>query len=146
MARSPNLSAEDVTVILEILDGWSGKLSWNHLIDRVERKLLFRYTRQSLYGHERIAKSFQLTKRRIQGQAGRPPVENPVLQKALEKCARLEAEVARLSSENERLISKFIRWAYNAHLRGMTEAQLEQPLPPMGGRRGAHARRQISGK
>lgn len=140
MTRSPNLSEERVDAILEILDGWTGKLTWLKLIEQVERRLSCRYTRQALDGHERIAEGFRLTKRRIQGQTGRPPVDDPVLQKALERIAGLEARLERLSGENDQLISKFVRWAYNAHLKGMTERQLDHPLPEMGGRRGRNAR------
>lgn len=139
MTRSPKLSEERVEAVLEILDGWTGKLTWLKLVDRIEHKLSCRYTRQALDGHERIAQGFRLTKRRIQGETGRPPVEDPALQKALERIAGLEARLERLSSENDQLVSKFIRWAYNAHLRGVTKEQLEQPLPPMGGRRGRNA-------
>ena len=140
MTRSPNLSEDRIEAILEILDGWTGKLTWLKLIEQAERKLSCRYTRQALDGHERIAAGFRLAKQRIQGQTGRPPVEDPALQTALERIAGLEARVERLSGENDQLVSKFIRWAYNAHLKGMTEGQLDRPLPQMGGRRGANAR------
>ena len=144
MSRSPNLTVESTTVILELLDGWTGKLSWELLIDRVERKLLVRYTRQAFGAHERIVRAFQLVKRRLRGQAGRPPVADPALQKALETTARMHAEIERLKLENERLTSTFIRWAYNARLKGIGETYLERPLPDMGGRRGTNARANAS--
>lgn len=144
MVRSRNLSAADVTVVLELLDGWSGRLSWELLIEQVERRLLFRYTRQALHGHEQIASAFKVTKLRIRGLIGRAPVEDPALQKSLEVNARLQAQVLRLETENELLIQKFVRWAYNAHLRGVGEQDLERPLPSMGGRRGRSARQRSS--
>jgi hypothetical protein len=140
MTRSPKLSDERIEAILEILDRWSGKLTWEKLIDVIEQKLMCRYTRQALDGHERVALSFRLAKKRIRGETGRPPVEDPALQKAYERIAGLEAKLDRVLGENEQLISKFIRWAYNAHLKGMTERQLDQPLPQRGGRRGTNAR------
>lgn len=140
MTRSPKLSDERVEAVVEILDRWSGKLTWEKLIDVIEHKLMCRYTRQALDGHERVALSFRLAKKRIRGETGRPPVEDPALQKAFERIAGLEAKLDRVLGENEQLISKFIRWAYNAHLKGMTERQLDQPLPQMGGRRGTNAR------
>lgn len=144
MARSRNLSPSDMTVILELLDGWSGRLSWELLIEQIERRLLFRYTRQALHGHEQIASAFKVTKRRIRGVTGRAPVADPALQKSLEVNARLQAQVLRLETENERLIQKFVRWAYNAHLHGVGEHELERPLPSMGGRRGRSARQRSS--
>lgn len=42
---------------------------------------------------------------------------------------RLEAENKRLVIENERLLEQFVTWAYNAHLKGLTKAYLDKPLP-----------------
>ena len=53
------------------------------------------------------------------------------VQKALERISRLEAENQRLLAENERLNEKFVRWAFNAYVRGMGETDLDRPLPQM---------------
>ena len=38
-------------------------------------------------------------------------------------------EKARLLAENARYREKFVRWQYNAYKRGVTEHDLEEPLP-----------------
>ena len=48
----------------------------------------------------------------------------------LEQSLRREmAENARLLAENEGYREKFVRWQYNAYKRGLTERDLEEPLP-----------------
>ena len=56
-------------------------------------------------------------------------VFSPELQKALERIAHLEAENTRLASENERLLEQYVRWAYNAHTRGLDKEFVTRPLP-----------------
>lgn len=130
MSRSRNISDADVKQIVEILDGWTTKLTWDSLLDKVEGALLCRYTRQTLHGHTEIADAFALAKSRLRGDpiAKRSSLD-PELQASLDYIDRLKAENARLTLQNERLIEKFVRWAYNAHLRGMNERELEEELP-----------------
>jgi len=44
-SRSENLTDELIERIVEILDGWSEKLTWNKLIDEIEFRTKNRYTR-----------------------------------------------------------------------------------------------------
>ena len=129
--RSPNLSDNDIEVIVELLDGWRGRLTWGLLIDAVERELQARYTRQTLHKHERISRAFQLKKeseRESPAREGRGmSVEVQVL---LDENARLKAENRRLADENEGLLEQFAVWASNAWMqKGMDEAALNRPLP-----------------
>ena len=130
MSRSKNLSDADIAKIVEILDGWSSKLSWEALLDKVEGELHLRYTRQTLYAHAEIADAFALSKTRLRGDpaAARSSLD-PELQASLEYIDRLKTENARLALQNDRLTEKFVRWAYNAHLRGMSEGELNEDLP-----------------
>lgn len=130
--RSKNLEDTAIKQIVEILDGWSGKLTWELLIDDVELRMHNRYTRQTLHKHERIKSAFELRKAALAGGDGDIRiVRSPELQKALERIARLEAENKRLESENQQLLEQFARWAYNAHVRGLDKNFLNQPLPPV---------------
>jgi hypothetical protein len=126
--RSRNLRDEDVQAIVSMLDGWSGPLTWNLLIDAVYMRLHCKYTRQTLHKHQRVKIAFEVRKNNLQ--AGEPPVRGSAqLQKALERIARLEAENERLITENDRLLEQFARWAFNAYVRGIGEAELNRPLP-----------------
>jgi hypothetical protein len=131
MTRAKNLSADDLETIVGILDGWTGKLTWDLLIQAIARRNRATYTRQALNNHERIKNAFALRKSALAGKpsSGNKKAGLPELQAALERIARLEGENQRLQMENNRFMEKFATWAYNAHLRGLDEAFLSQPLP-----------------
>lgn len=130
--RAKNLNDADIKQIVETLDGWSEKLTWELLIDAIELRMHNRYTRQTLHKHERIRNAFELRKNGLaDGDGVIRQVRSPELQKALERIARLEVENKRLESENEQLLAQFVRWAYNAHTRGLDNSFLNQPLPPV---------------
>mgnify|MGYP000878855953 FL=1 len=128
--RSKNLGDAEIKQIVEILDGWSDKLSWELLIDAIELRMFNRYTRQALYKHERVRHAFELRKNELAG-GGKDVkrVTSPQIQLALERIARLDAENGRLESENNRLLEQFARWAYNAHTRGLDHEFLNRALP-----------------
>lgn len=130
--RSKNLGDAEIKQIVEILDGWSGKLSWELLIDAIELRMFNRYTRQALYKHERIRHAFDIRKKDLSGNDGDVrKVESSQLQIALDRIARLEAENRRLDSENNQLLEQFARWVYNAHIRGLDHEFLNRALPPV---------------
>ncbi len=125
--RSKNISDRDIADIVSVLDGWNGKLSWDLLVDAIERRKHVRYTRQTLHKHERIRHAFGLVK--MAPREGPIQREFPELQLALQQNARLIAENARLVAENQRLLEQFATWTYNAYTRGMDEEFLNQSLP-----------------
>lgn len=131
VGRAKNLRDDDVANIVEILDGWSGKLTWDLLIDAIERRFFARYTRQALHKHTRIKDAFTLRKELLANNGERPrkTVSSPDLQLALDRIDRLTGENERLKAENTRLLEQFVRWAYNAHTRNLDETFLSRPLP-----------------
>lgn len=128
--RSRNLSAEDVELIVGLLDGWSGDLTWKGLIESVERRLYFRYTRQALHAHQRIRDAFGLCKERLARRARKRGEKHvsPEMRLLMERLARRDAEVERLKGENQRLMEQFVVWLYNAQIRGIGQAELGRPL------------------
>ena len=129
MSRSRNLTPDAIEQIVSILDGWSGKLTWDLLILSVARRLRGTYTRQTLHKHERIRRAFILRKQTLSTTVGVKKASSPELQVANERIARLEAENQRLRMENDRLLEQFVRLAYNAYIRGLDEQFLSRPLP-----------------
>ena len=130
--RSPNLSDADIEAIVELFDGWRGRVTWPLLIDAVERKLHARYTRQTLHKHERIHRAFQLRKK---SERDNPTPErrstSVEMQVLLDENARLKAKNERLVDENEGLLEQFVVWANNAWIQnGMDDTALNRPLPP----------------
>jgi hypothetical protein len=131
--RARNLDDAAIGMVVGILDGWTGPLSWEALIDQIEMRLHARYTRQALHKHERIRQAVALRREALSG-APRPKriVKGSLeRQKDQERIARLTAENERLKTENNRLLEQFVRWLYNAHTRGLDEAFLNRPLPPI---------------
>ncbi|MDP9010777.1 MAG: hypothetical protein M3N91_19080 [Pseudomonadota bacterium] len=130
VSRERNLDSGAISRIVTILDGWSGKLTWDLLIDAIRRHLRADYTRQALHKHERIKQAFAHRKKALSSEPASEEVSgSPELRAALERIGRLEGENGRLEAENQRLLEQFACWAYNAHTRGLDHAFLSRPLP-----------------
>lgn len=129
--REKNIDEEAIEAIVGVLDGWSGKLTWEMFIDAIEKRTRRRYTRQALHRYERIHLAFVTRKRAVGGD----PAENadvnmaPELKMALEQVERLTGENQRLKAEQHRLLEQFARWAYNANSRNLTKEFLDTPMP-----------------
>jgi|SRR5690554_1395743 len=127
MARR-HLTSHDIQVLVDIIDAWEGRLTWNLLCDRAGEVFGFRPTRQTLNSHLPVKSAFDAKKNYIR--TGLTPSRRPSsLSYAEQKIRKLESEVERHRYENERLIEQFIRWQYNAQKRGITRAMLDEHLP-----------------
>lgn len=123
-----HLTDRDVERIVELLDGWQEKLTWDTLCDACEPVIGTRPTRQTLTKFQRVKSAYKATKERIKHQddALRVP---PTLKMAAERIERLTRENERLERENRELLEQFVVWQYNAHVKGLTDRDLNQPLP-----------------
>lgn len=130
ISRGKNITPEIKTQIFEILEGWKGKLTWELLIEAIAKRTLQDYTRQTLYGHEEIRSAFVAKKERVPlATEGRKKLYKAEEAFESERNLKLKEENARLQAHLDFLIEKFNRWTYNAYIRGVTEQQLEQPIP-----------------
>lgn len=130
--RSRNLSDTDLLTVVEILDGWTGKLTWEALIEASAKRLKSRYTRQTLYQHERIRLAFGVAKLRLReatDDLDLASMSRIELEAFSARYSKLVNERDRLQKENESFLEQFVVWAYNAHTRGLDEAFLNRPLP-----------------
>ncbi|MHB1642690.1 MAG: hypothetical protein ACYCS8_08515 [Acidithiobacillus sp.] len=130
--RAKNLDDEAIELIVGMLDGWSGKLTWDLLAEAIAKRTRVRYTRQALDKHARIKVAFQLRKERLTGvpRAVRKCKLSEAETEALaQRYERLLAENERLVRENNHLLEQFQTWLYNAHLKGLTREYLNTPLP-----------------
>lgn len=127
---SSHLSDGDIAVVVGMLDGWVGDLQWSKLVNAIQIRLGTRYSRQALDRHWQIKSAFQTAKNRLGSrQAARASTGTVEVIALNQRIARLEAEVDRLERENNAYVEQFHVWAYNAHCRGLTQAQLDRPLP-----------------
>jgi hypothetical protein len=132
--RAKNLDDQAVETVVRILDGWTGKLSWELFSEAIYKRTAQRYTRQALHNHARIVDAFQLRKRLLAEAADGKPRQrkkNPAMEldATLQQLDLLKGENERLQDENNRLLTQFVRWAYNAYTRGLDKRFLDQPLP-----------------
>lgn len=126
------LSSDDIDQIISLLTSWRGKLTWDLLVDKIAAVLGRPYTRQALDAHAGIKRAFDLAKKRARDskRAGSvSPDIDPELATALQRVDALRAEVALLNQERHGLLETFAIWLYNARNRGLTERDLNQPLP-----------------
>jgi hypothetical protein len=129
--RAEDLNEERIEVILETLDAWQGKLTWNLLIEDVEKKIGQRYSRFTLGEYPGIANAFDIRKRAVREKAGSRPLSarDERVQDALERARVQKARADRLQAENQRLLEQFVVWATNAERKGVTMSILNAPLP-----------------
>jgi hypothetical protein len=126
----PHLRSQDIERIVGILEGWRETLTWDLLVEKLTQRGMPSYTRQALDRHPQIKSAFAAAKSRLRQSPPAVKRDLPVeLEKAVERNHRLDAENQRLRLENNRFIEQFIRWRYNAHLKGCTEDYLNRPLP-----------------
>jgi len=129
--RAPDLTQETLQSVLDILDGWKGKLTWNLLLDEIEKASGIKYSRFTFAEYPQIANAFSLKKRTLRG-TWKPGASEPRDEKvraALAQVDRYKAKVARLEQENKLLLEQFVTWAYNAERKNVTIAALNQPIP-----------------
>ncbi|SNR39745.1 hypothetical protein [Puniceibacterium sediminis] len=124
-----HLTDQKIGIIVQIIDGWTGKLTWNLLIAKVE-PVCGLYSRQGLEKHSRIKSAFNSRKSHVRNERGSSIAHlSDVEAKLLERLERVEAENRRLTKENNDLLGQFVRWQYNASAKGLAENNLNAALP-----------------
>ena len=129
-SRAPVISDDVTEVVLEILKAWSGKLTWNLLIAAIKKGIGFIYTRQALSKHETIVKEFNLRKRTLKSEAGRPVSEDSRFEDLQRQIDRLKAEKEQLDVECNNYRAMYFVWVHNAVKHKVSEQMLNEPLPP----------------
>lgn len=130
-SRAPDLTQEVLAQVLDTLDGWKGKLSWELLLDEVEKLTGHRYSRFTFADYPQIADAFRGRKEALRGTLPRTASEpkDERLRAAMQRMDRLEAKNSRLEAENSALTEQFVVWAINAERKGVTMDMLNAPLP-----------------
>jgi hypothetical protein len=129
--RAPDLTAERIQVVLDTLDCWKGKLTWELLIQAVEKVTGCTYSRFTFAEYPQIANAFSLKKDALRGTWKGEPSEprDERVRAALAQVDRYQAKVQRLEKENQLLLEQFVTWALNAERKGVTVMMLNAPLP-----------------
>lgn len=129
--RAPDLTKERIDQVVEILDTWKGKLTWDLLLSALHAATGVRYSRFTFAEYPAIANAFSLKKEALRGtvtpERGEPRDER--VRAALEQADRYKAKAERLQQENDLLLEQFVTWATNAERKGVTLHMLNAPLP-----------------
>ncbi|MGI1678711.1 MAG: hypothetical protein K6L75_08275 [Cellvibrionaceae bacterium] len=121
------LTDSDIEKAVELLDGWSGKLTWDIYLSVLEADLGHRYTKAAMLRHDRIKSSWDAAKSRVRSiEGGHGSVG---LRQANKRIHELNGRLERLTNENHQLLEQFVRWSHNAVLMGMKPEELDRPLP-----------------
>lgn len=126
-----NLTDEDVEAVCKIIDGWPAgeKLTWDALVEGIEKQLYRSWSRQALDRHTRIKQAYTLKKKYIKKRPAKSDEHlPPAVRKANEVIRRLESENERLTLENKMFLEQFIRWSHNAEAKGISVDILNTPL------------------
>lgn len=129
-SRAPDLTQERLQLVLDTLDGWTGKLTWDLLLEAVKKATGIAYSRFTLAEYPQIANAFSLKKDTLRGTwkaAGGEPRDERV-RAALGQVERYKSKVLRLEQENHLLLEQFVTWAHNAERKGVTVMMLNVPL------------------
>jgi hypothetical protein len=129
--RAPDLTEERIQVVLDTLDSWKGKLSWDLLIGAVGTATGITYSRFTFAEYPKIANAFSFKKDALRGtwKSARGEPRDERVRAALEQVDRYKAKVERLEQENNLLLEQFVTWATNAERKGVTMMMLNAPLP-----------------
>jgi len=123
-----HLSDRDIDKVVGVLDGWRDELTWELLCSACHSVIGTTPVRQTLYRIERIRHAYLAAKERVRHSAGNLPIPAS-LRIAAERIARLESENQRLKREQAALLHQFVVWQYNAHVKGLTNVDLNRALP-----------------
>ena len=130
MAGNKHIKPNEVQAIVTVIRGWSKeKFSWAEVCDACTPFLGYKPSRQGLFAHQAIADAFDARKKRRRIAPNDTTPKPSSLAVAAKRIAQINAEKAELTLQNDRFRELFQVWQYNAYKRGMTEAELNDPLP-----------------
>ena len=127
-----HLTDDDIEVLVRVI-GTLAVASWDAVVRLTRQRLGHAYSRQALSKHPRITTALAARKEQLKherpGRLPRPKTDTEAA--LLERIDSLEAEVGRLKTDNEAMMTQFAIWAYNTHVLGIPDHRLDTPLQPV---------------
>lgn len=133
----PRLRDVDIETAVRLLDGWTGKLTWDRYLAILSTELGHLYTKPGLRKHARILNAWNMAQRRLKediSKIGAKEHGDAAVAQSHRKIAVLRAENARLIQENRDLLERFLRWSHNATVAGLSPERLDEPILAIGNR------------
>lgn len=122
---TPKISAQQQRRIEVMLTRWTGKLTWEALVARVELELGLKTTRQTLCSYAGIAACYKTCKAQLRGAT--PALYTKITAsdvKLIERIEGLEAEIKVLTRNNDEQLRMIERMLANA--RAMPNVDLQE--------------------
>ena len=127
-----HLSENHIKELITMIDTWQpdvfGTLTWSRVLERFQKKFGQAPTERTLRNQARVKSRFNGKKEELRN-GDSPVTRKPSsLRKAAEIIQKLEARMAALEKENERIFHRLMVYQKNAMDHGMTQRQLEREL------------------
>ena len=127
---SKHLTRNDVNRIVSVIQSYNDeKLTWEKIRNCIEPVIGKKPTRQTLSAHKNITEAYQAKKNILKSEQHSLNPKPSSLAAAGERITRLRNDNLSLKRKNQALLERFVIWQYNAYKHGLTEAQLNSPLP-----------------
>jgi hypothetical protein len=123
--RSPNLKPEAVEKILQLIDGWEGRLTWRSLVEAIRVRFGATYSRTALHYHPRIQNAFSRRRQKVSAPSTPRLTYTQHLRATL---AKERERVRRSEADYDRLMEQTLTIITNAGLRGLSEEDMLRPL------------------
>ncbi len=123
------MTKQHIDSIVNLIRGWSDeKITWKLICIQAKPLVGKLASRQSLQEHEEIYKAYIAKKKGLALNA--PQTKRPAsLRVAADSLARKDSIIFELKEQVRGYKQKFTIWQYNAYKHGLTERQLNQPMP-----------------
>lgn len=129
MARNPVFTQQHIAAVVRLIRGWDGdKIRWVDVCEAAGNLIGFTPSRQGLSRHEAILVAFQSKQESLRIGGHHQPVPSS-LAIAAKRIAGLQAKNRELERRIRDLNERFRTWQYNAHVRNISEEELDRPLP-----------------
>lgn len=132
MTTSPRLSQDDIETAVRLLEGWTDKLTWDRYLAVLATEIGHLYSKVAMHKQPRIIDAWEHAKTRIEQsirEVGAKSNGSAAVAAAIGQRNQYKERADRLQRENEVLLERFQRWSFNAYKKGMTEEELDRPLP-----------------
>jgi len=127
------LTAQDLSKIVDLITAWPRRtITWESLVEAIGGYVGHTWSRQSLEKHAPIKEAYlsrraMLKSAAVSGEKVVDPAEAILRRRVQEQ----QVEITQLKQTITAYEDLFIRHHYNAHARGISEAELAAELPPI---------------
>lgn len=121
------MTDKDLKIILEAID-YLEDATWSELLSTLSKRGI-NFSRQSLSAKKEIKTALKLRKEAIRSALESLGVPSITKSQSISQIAKMAKEIEVLRKQNSQLYELMLIWQHNAELHGLTDEQLNKPLP-----------------